>query len=331
MRFHALLPVRDEADIIAQCLSHLLTWSDAVYVFDTGSVDKTWEIVQDFSARDQRVVPLRKDAVFFSENRLRGWMFHHARPHMRDGDWFLRVDADEFHHVPPPEFIEARMRRSETIAYHQYYDFQLTESEVQTWAAGIETLADRGRPIEDRRRWFKASAYSEPRLCRYRPTMAWPPTVSFPFNAGFVAKYRLPIRHYPHRDPIQLIRRCRLRAVMMADRENSGNWSHPEQHHWKEREWTRFVTRDNDPDLRYWTKGTELPDPVFTSHLKSPQERLLQRILHSTMLSLLDSRRPKWPSKEYPQQIPDAIVEQLSIQLGELDCPERRARLHVRG
>ena len=54
-------------------------WADAIYVFDTGSVDETWEIVQDFAARDKRVVPIRKEPVFFSETRLRGYMFHVAR------------------------------------------------------------------------------------------------------------------------------------------------------------------------------------------------------------------------------------------------------------
>ena len=34
-RFIVLLPVRDEADIIGQCLRHLLAWADAIYIFDT--------------------------------------------------------------------------------------------------------------------------------------------------------------------------------------------------------------------------------------------------------------------------------------------------------
>src|ERR1700677_3609284 len=139
MRFHAILPLRDEADIIGQCLTQLLTWLDAVYLFDTGSVDDSWEIVQEFAARDKRVIPLKKDAVFFSETHLRGWMFNQARTRMRDGDWFLRVDADEFHHIPPPEFVATEMRPYETIAYHQYYDFRLTESEVKLWESSQET------------------------------------------------------------------------------------------------------------------------------------------------------------------------------------------------
>jgi glycosyltransferase involved in cell wall biosynthesis len=315
MKFHVLLPVRDEADIMGQCLRHLLTWTDAIYVFDTGSVDETWEIVQDFAASDKRVMPLKKDPVYFSETRLRGWLFHQARKQMRNGDWFLRVDADEFHHIPPPEFVRTRMRPHETIAYHQYYDFRLTESEVKAWESGKETLADRQKPIEERRHWFTPSVYSEPRLCRYRETMCWPPTVSFPFNAGFVARERLPIRHYPHRDPMQLERRCRLRAIMMADKENRSNWSRPELHHWAEQEWRKFITPDNLPELRYWQPGTKLPEFHFTNHLAKPHKRAMQRFAHAFGLPLLDRLRPHWPEETYPQKISPEIQSELESQL----------------
>lgn len=319
MKFHCLLPVRDEADIIGQCLRHMLSWADAIYIFDTGSVDQTWEIVQDFVTQDKRVVPLKKDPVFFSENRLRGWLFHQARKHMRTGDWFLRVDADEFHHIPPPEFVQTRMRPHETIAYHQYYDFRLLESEVRCWERGTETLADRQRPIEDRRRWFTPSIYSEPRLCRYRDIMQWPPTVSFPFNAGFLARERLPIRHYPHRDPIQLARRCKLRAIMMADKENRAHWTQPELHHWAEQEWRKFITPDNLADLQYWKPGTDLPEFRFTNHLAKFSTRIAQRFAHTFCLSLLDRTRPKWPDETYPQRISEAVQMELKNKLSDFE------------
>lgn len=313
--FHALLPVRDEADIVEQCLSQLLAWADSVYVFDTGSVDESWEIVQAFASRDRRVIPLKKDPVFFSETRLRGWMFNEARQRMRDGDWFLRVDADEFHHVPPTEFVRTHMRPHETVAYHQYYDFKLTESEVNAWNHGLETLADRARPIAERRRWFIPSVYSEPRLCKYRTTMQWPPTVSFPYNAGFVARSRLPIRHYPHRDPVQLTRRCRLRAIMMADGENRSNWSRPELHHWVESNWQTFITPDDDEHLLYWEPGTELPLIPFQNHVAKPHIRLMQRIVHRHLVRRLDLRRQKWPTGAYPQVIPDDVRARLTVEL----------------
>ena len=337
--FFVVLPVRDEADIIAQCLDHLLGWADAIYAFDTGSVDNTWEIVQEFASRDKRVVPMRKEPVFFSEARLRGYMFHVARQKMHEGDWFLRADADEFHHITPPEFVKNCMRKHETVAYHQYYDFRLLQSEVDAWNRSEETLKDRQRPIEDRRRHYTESHYSEPRLCRYRNTMQWPATVSFPFNAGYVARERLPIRHYPHRDPVQSQRRSRLRAFMIglggdqlftgygkddveryrryvASRQ-TGLILSPAVAHTQIVDWGRFVTPDDLPGLKYWKPGTELSLAQLMNHLRPPHIRAVQRCVHAFCLPILDRLRPEFHANLKPQPLPREIVEKLQNELSE--------------
>jgi glycosyl transferase family 2 len=311
--FFALLPVRDEADIIGQCLDHALRWADELYVFDTGSVDNTWEIVREFASRDKRVVPIQKEPVFFSDARVRGYMFHVARQKMREGDWFLRIDADEFHHITPPQFVKNWMRKHETVAYHQYYDFRLLQSELDAWNLGEETLRDRQRPIEDRRRHYTVSHYSEPRLCRYRSTMQWPATVSFPFNAGYVARERFPIRHYPHRDPVQLQRRCQVRVIRMSDPEASL----PERQHWAERQWKKLIVPDDLQGLKFWQPGKPLPLVHQTNHLKPPHLRAVQRLIHAFCLPMLDPQRPKFSANSKPLQIPNEIVEKLQQELSE--------------
>jgi hypothetical protein len=305
MKFHALLLVRDEADIIEQCLRQLVTWADAVYVFDTGSCDSTWDMVREFSLHERTIIPLARDPVFFSEKRVRGWVFNQARRQMREGDWFVRVDADEFHHVSPREFVKTRLRSHETVAYHQYYDFHLTTSDVTAWRKGKETLADRQRPIEERRRWFTVSDYTEPRLCRYRTTMQWPETVSFPYNAGFVGVDRLPIRHYPHRDPVQLEHRCRLRAAMTADPDGAVVT------HWEVKDWTQHVVCDETPGLQYWSPGAELPGPRFTNHLAPMPKRILQRLAHASLLPILDRFRTGYSQAAYPVRMPRNLQQQL--------------------
>ncbi len=313
MKFHALLLVRDEADIIEQSLRNLTSWADAVYVFDTGSCGQTWELAQQFAATNRAVQPLVHDAVYFSEKRLRGWLFHQTRQHMREGDWFVRVDADEFYHVAPPEFVAARMRKHETVAYHQYFDFHLTTAEAMAWNEGRETLADRRRPIDERRRWYTISPYTEPRLCRYRESMEWPEMVSFPHNAGFLAVERLPIRHYPHRDPVQLRRRCRLRAVMMADPQNVCN------RHWQSDDWRKHLVVDTDPSLKYWEPGTVLPESRFRNHLAKPAVRTLQRIVHAAFLPTLDRCRKSYSDEAYPLQLPSLVQEWLRRELTQLE------------
>jgi len=315
MRFHALLPVRDEADIIGQCLDRLLTWADGIWVFDTGSVDDTWEIVQEMAHRDSRIKPLRRDPVYYNEPMLRGWIFEQARREMQTGDWFARVDADEFHHILPPDFVKHHLKPHETVVWHQYFNFQLRACEAADWEAGRETVADRARPIEERRQYYTVSDYSEPRLCRYRETMKWSPGGSFPVNAGYRATERLPIRHYPHRDPAQLHRRCTLRAIMMADQKNRKAWREAHLHHWVVDDWRKFVTPDNDPALKHWQPGSELPDPGLTSHLLPWKKRVILRAVHGLMLPYLDARRPAFVG--YPLPIPEEVTETLRRELAK--------------
>jgi glycosyltransferase involved in cell wall biosynthesis len=294
-KFVALLPVRDEGDIIGQCLERLLEWADAIYVFDTGSVDETYDIVGSYARLDSRVRCLGRAPVYYNENRVRGYLFARAREVLSNGDWFLRVDADEFHHVTPQEFVRERLNPRETVVYHQYYNFELTEGEVAQWEAGRETLEDRRRPISDRRRRYTVSVYAEPRMCQYRASMRWPVAVSFPYNAGLVARARFPIRHYPHRDPLQLARRCRLRAVMMADAQNGSHWVEPEKHHWSTDDWRLFVKSDEEEDLRYWEAGTQLSEVAQYNHLATGRKRVAQVALYASGLAMyLDRYRSAW-------------------------------------
>jgi hypothetical protein len=315
MKFFCLLPVRDEADIIGQCLERLLLWADRIYVFDTGSVDATWEIILDYASRNKKIKPLRKDNVYYCETKLRGYIFHQARQEMRDGDWFARVDADEFHYIFPNQFVKECIQKHETIVYHQYYNFELTEAEAENLDSPEIIHEDRKRPIEERRRYYSISQYSEPRLCRYRTGMKWPMHASFPYNAGFIAKERIPILHYPNRDPFQMERRCTLRAIMLADDENGLNWAGAENMHWTIPDWTKFIVKNNDPRLHFWLPGTDLPEIKQLNHLAGPRRRMLQRIIHSFFLPLLDSTRPGYPENGYPQKINPEVIHLLKASL----------------
>src|SRR6267142_3346994 len=104
MRFHGLMLVRDEEDILPQCLDHLLTWIDGLYVMDLGSTDATWDIVHSYAAKDRRVFPLLSEPIIYGEG-VRSFLFARFRDRFANGDWIMKVDADEFYHIPPPEFV----------------------------------------------------------------------------------------------------------------------------------------------------------------------------------------------------------------------------------
>ncbi|MCL2647960.1 MAG: glycosyltransferase [Phycisphaerales bacterium] len=71
--------LRDEADVVTQTLEHLLEWIDTLHIFDTGSTDETWDMVQDAARRDKRIVPLREPQVY--SDSMRSQMFHRTRGH----------------------------------------------------------------------------------------------------------------------------------------------------------------------------------------------------------------------------------------------------------
>lgn len=327
MRFHGLMLLRDEEDIIGQCLAHLTTWCDAIYIFDLGSTDATWDIVQDFARRDSRIVPFISEPTIYGDD-LRCIPFDRYRDRFEPGDWIMKIDADEFYHVPPPRFVNEHLSRWESSIYLQWYFFRLTSREVAEYEAGRSISEDRKRPIELRRPFYTISHYSEPRLFKYRRSMKWPAGISWPYNMGFAARKRIPIRHYPHRDPRQMERRYRLRHAMMALKAAAGS-------HWDVLDWRKDVYNDrddlarsdkvgmasvsglSDEVLRRWQPGEPLPELEFTNHLTGGGKRVAQWAAQR-MTSLLDRTRPAYRKDHRPAQIPsevnEAIAREQSVQ-----------------
>jgi hypothetical protein len=313
--------IRDEADIIVENLRHLLTWADGIHVLDLGSTDQTWDLVNEMSRVDQRVIPFRREPLVFNDN-LRGYVFAHNRDRFEHGDWILRCDADEFYHVTPPDFVKQRLRPLDTAVWLQWYYFRLTEREVADYESGkVDILQDRQRPIADRRRHYKISQYGEPRMFKYRRGMKWFHIASAPYNAGFISRERIPIRHYPHRDPLQMQMRFRLRAKMKSLDANAGS-------HWKVEDWHKEIVDDQGVSevarskiksglagedgidtgpMLYWEPGTELKDVRLHNHVPPLPRRLVQRMIHPALLPMLDRRNAGFDMNFKPDLLPEHL------------------------
>lgn len=309
-QFVALLPVRDEVDVLRESLRALTSWADKIFVFDTGSTDGSAQIIAEEAAIEKRIVNLGTQPVFYNENLVRGFLFETARESLRNGDWFARVDADEFHHISPRNFVEG-LPPDEGVVYHQYYNFEFTDIDLQFWLSGRENADSRAQSISERRRYYTVSEYAEPRLCRYRSSMRWPAKVNFPYNAGLVAKKRIPIRHYPHRDPPQMAARTRLRSGMMANATNRAFWRAPEDHHWSNDTWKRLV-RDS-ADCFHWQNNMPLPLVYQTGHLPPSWKRSALRLFYRSLLpTAIDRTRPSWRrSIDRPARIPEQLQDKL--------------------
>src|SRR5262249_52411384 len=144
MRFHGLMLLRDEEDIIDECLTHLSSQLDSLYIYDLGSTDATWDIVQQHAARDKRIVPAIYQPTVYNDT-LRCMLFDRFREKFEPGDWVMKIDSDEFYEITPRNFVEQQLTRYETAVYLQWYFFRLTDREVAEYERGNDILEDRKR------------------------------------------------------------------------------------------------------------------------------------------------------------------------------------------
>jgi glycosyltransferase involved in cell wall biosynthesis len=312
MAFHAILITRDEDDIISQSLDGFLTWADEIHVFDTGSVDTTWDIVNDKAAKDARIRPVERRELWFSDH-IRGYCFEKVRDRLRHGDWFLRVDSDEFYHITPPQFVREHLLPSETCVYQQYYDFRMTQEEAEELSSDEAIAAERLEPIEKRRHYYTLGDYAEPRLARYRRHMSWTSNYTWPVNAGLLASKRLPIRHYPNRDPKQLRKRMDLRRTTITAGVNTGRFS--SRHHWRLEDWRTHLVNPSDPHVFHWAPGSPLPEYWDTNHLPNAGKRLVQNVAHRFVVPLLDPLRHDRKDLYVPEEMEAEVQAQLKAAL----------------
>lgn len=318
MRFHGLLLTRDDSDIVDECIAHALTWCDALYVLDTGSSDDTPDRVKSWSARDSRVVLLpRKQPPVVMNSPLRGYLFNLVRDRFEQGDWFVQQDVDEFYHVSPRDFVRDWVRREETAVYQQNIEFRLTKQEVSRWLDGDTAIFDRRRPISAARRHYNMVSYAEPRMFRFRRSMQWGPVSAYPWNMGYVARERIPLRHYPHRDPLNLQLRLTLRNHLVGLTQEG--WTH-----WKVKDWHDFLADETSTDVFEWPDGQQLPEVHARNHLRPFSVRCVQYLTHGLLLPVLDRMRPQFPSNLEPDVIPPevnaaAVQAQTALRRGGLE------------
>src|SRR6266700_2966516 len=96
MKIHGICLVKNEADIAEYFLSESVRWCDHIYVFDTGSSDHTWELVQAAAKYFPNIFAFKKSAVQFS-NQLPSKVFNQFRSNTTLGDSCSPLYADEIY------------------------------------------------------------------------------------------------------------------------------------------------------------------------------------------------------------------------------------------
>ena len=255
-KIFSILCVKNEADIIEECLRKASVWSDRIFIYDGASDDGTWEKMQGM-ASDRIVLARRDDRVW--NDWLRAEIFEKFRHEAKTGDWWCRLDADEFYIDEPRAFL-ASVDPLHHAVWGLNVEYYLTEEEIARMPNGDAPTNE--SPVDYLRYYW--CNYCEPRFFRYREGLRWGPRDSAPTHMGLVSPKLIRFRHIPYRSPrqIQLRLRQRLNAVARGHQGNEkGGWSKIVDDDWRKmafRDASKLHYDRHDGNLQIeWNK---LPD-----------------------------------------------------------------------
>jgi len=219
MSIFSICCVRDENDIVAEALDAALGWSDKIFVFDNGSVDGTWETVQDIARRNSKIEIVGRDNRLFTDE-LRGELFESHRSVASPGDWWCRLDSDEIYIDDPIRFL-ADVPNKYGFVYSASFNFYFTDADLQGYEKDpSEWLA---RPVTTRLKFYQNN-WGEPRFVRHRNDLHWAGLI-WPDNRGRTFPSRIRLKHFPYRSPAQISNRLEIRQRQPALFKHEANRS----------------------------------------------------------------------------------------------------------
>lgn len=213
MRVFCVCVARDEADIIGYALDSALEWAQSIYVLDNGSTDGTWELVNDYAQRDERVVVVGRDEGAF-RNALRGEVVNRAPHGAKKGDWWCRLDADEIYVGDPREVLE-RIAPGHALVYKASIEYFFTDRDLSVFEKDPAGYVDTWSP--ERLRYYRAW-WSEIRFVRHFPGRTWDGAWPRGVKNLKGSTDRILVRHYPHRNPWQIEKRLHIRLGSTEER-----------------------------------------------------------------------------------------------------------------
>jgi hypothetical protein len=236
-------------------------------VYDNGSTDGTWEAVLNMA--HGQIIPCKQDSKPFQES-LRGEVFNAFKERATQGDWWCRLDADEFYLQSPKDFL-AQLSTDCHVVWGIAIEYCLSQQDVD--------LLDFQLPIAQllpKIRLYKAQN-SEARFFRHRDRLVWGIDNAWPNHMGLVCPERILYKHYKYRSPEQT--KKRLETRQNARKRGFPGWGHATESSWQK-------TLVNADELQYDNgEGNFLIDwDKVPNHIEPSSQRLLKQIMHGTKL-----------------------------------------------
>jgi hypothetical protein len=206
MKIFGICLVKNEEDIIAYSLQENTKWADKIFVYDNGSTDDTWKIVQEVAKTNPKVVPYKSEAKPFRDG-LRAEVFNAYRHLADEGDWWcVRCDSDEFY-IDDPRVFLSKVSKLYHVILSMHFEFMLCTEDIG--ALNFNELSVEHQISEIK--YYHKKVTSETRFIRHRNRLVWHESEGFPRHKGVSSPNKIKLRHYQYRSPDQIQKRIDVR------------------------------------------------------------------------------------------------------------------------
>ncbi len=210
MNIHCLCIVKNEDDIIGDVLEQAAVWADNIYIVDNGSTDNTQKMIEEKAQQYTNIHYLGvRDEPFTDE--IRGKIFQEIQQHSKIGDWWCRLDADEFYIDNPRDFLKQLAPHVDHV-WGASYQFYFTETDFERYEQ--DKVAFLAQPLEQRFSYYKNN-WSEIRFAKHTNYFNWPANAAWPTIMVSPSSQRIRLRTYQYRSPEQIIKRLTLRRQIV--------------------------------------------------------------------------------------------------------------------
>lgn len=199
--------VKDEEDVIGECLDHAAKFCDYILVLDNGSSDKTYEICKNHP----RINYCEQITCTYSD-ALRNHLLEASKKYLKSGeDWFLALSADHFFDTDPRKDIEKAITEDADVITYDVAQYYLTEEDsTEEKRDPVNWLK---KPVEERIKYYTINYFNFPVAYRFDPDIVYEREVTeWPkMSRRRIASFKPVLKHYQFRSTEQLKKRLGLR------------------------------------------------------------------------------------------------------------------------
>jgi hypothetical protein len=207
MKIYCVCIAKNEDDVLGEVIEAAAQWADGIFIADHQSTDRTVDVIASLVRKHPNVVDAGRLTGPFSD-AMRATVFNRVGGISVPGDWWCRLDADEFYLDDPRRFLAEAPVDVDTV-WSSHFQFYFTDRDFETYQA--DPRAFKATAVRERLRYYRNNS-SEIRLVKHTRPFVW--HNQWPYLRCSAWRKRIRIAHYQYRSPLQIAKRLQARRLV---------------------------------------------------------------------------------------------------------------------